>query len=149
MPGQARKSHRKLFAAHNFGGKLMPVFIEVKNLTVDFNGLKTLNKVNLNINEGEIVGVLGKSGSGKTILMHVLRGTESFENISGEVIYHLARCKECGYTELPSKTGQKCPVCEEPLEAFEADFIKLSFYDPIRKDITKKIAIMLQRTFAL
>ncbi len=127
----------------------MPVFIEVKNLTVDFDGLKTLNKVNLNINEGEIVGVLGKSGSGKTILMHVLRGTESFENISGEVIYHLARCKKCGYIELPSKTGQKCPVCEETLEAFEADFIKLSLYDPIRKDISKKIAIMLQRTFAL
>ena len=127
----------------------MPVFIEVKNLTVDFDGLKTLNKVNLNINEGEIVGVLGKSGSGKTILMHVLRGTESFENISGEVIYHLARCKKCGYIELPSKTGHKCPVCGEMLEAFEADFIKLSLYDPIRKDISKKIAIMLQRTFAL
>ena len=127
----------------------MPVFIEVKNLTVDFDGLKTLNKVNLNINEGEIVGVLGKSGSGKTILMHVLRGTESFENISGEVIYHMARCKKCGYIELPSKTGQKCLVCEETLEAFEADFVKLSLYDPIRKDISKKIAIMLQRTFAL
>ncbi|MHB8101658.1 MAG: methyl coenzyme M reductase system, component A2 [Methanosarcina sp.] len=127
----------------------MPVFIEVKNLTVDFDGLKTLKNVNLNINEGEIVGVLGKSGSGKTILMHVLRGTESFENISGEVIYHLARCKKCGYIELPSKTGQKCLFCEETLEAFEADFIKLSLYDPIRKDISKKIAIMLQRTFAL
>ena len=35
------------------------------------------------------------------------------------------------------------------LEAFEADFVKLSLYDPIRKDISKKIAIMLQRTFAL
>ncbi len=127
----------------------MPVFIEVKNLTVDFDGLKTLNKVNLNINEGEIVGVLGKSGSGKTILMHVLRGTESFENISGEVIFHLARCEKCGYVDRPSKTGHKCPVCGEMLEAFEADFIKLSLYDPIRKDISKKIAIMLQRTFAL
>jgi methyl coenzyme M reductase system subunit A2 len=127
----------------------MPVFIEVKNLTVDFDGLKTLNKVNLNINEGEIVGVLGKSGSGKTILMHVLRGTESFENISGEVIYHMARCKKCRYIELPSKTGQKCLFCEETLEAFEADFVKLPLYDPMRKDISKKIAIMLQRTFAL
>ena len=67
----------------------MPVFIEVKNLTVDFDGLKALKNVSLNINEGEVVGILGKSGSGKTILMHVLRGTESFENISGEVIYHL------------------------------------------------------------
>jgi len=127
----------------------MPVFIEVKNLTVDFDGHKALKNVNLSINEGEIVGILGKSGSGKTILMHVLRGTESFENISGEVIYHLSRCPKCGYIERPSKTGQKCPVCGEGLEAFEADFVKLSLYDPIRKDITKRIAIMLQRTFAL
>jgi len=131
------------------GGKCMPVFIEVKNLTVDFDGLKALKNVNLNINEGEVVGILGKSGSGKTILMHVLRGTESFENISGEVIYHLARCEKCGYIERPSRVGQKCLVCGEILESFEADFVKLSLYDPIRKDITKRIAIMLQRTFAL
>ncbi|HEY3361300.1 MAG TPA: ABC transporter ATP-binding protein, partial [Methanosarcina sp.] len=42
----------------------MPVFIEVKNLTVDFDGHKALKNVNLSINEGEIVGILGKSGSG-------------------------------------------------------------------------------------
>ena len=41
----------------------MPVLIEVKNLTVDFDGLKALKNVSLNVNEGEIVGVLGKSGS--------------------------------------------------------------------------------------
>ena len=108
-----------------------------------------LKDVNLSINEGEIVGVLGKSGSGKTILMHVLRGTESFKTISGEVINYLDCCKNCRYIDCSSKAGQKCPVCGEMLEAFEADFIKLSPYDPIRKDITKRIAIMLQRTFAL
>jgi methyl coenzyme M reductase system subunit A2 len=127
----------------------MPVFIEIKNLNVDFDGLKALKNLNLSVNEGEIVGVLGKSGSGKTILMHVLRGTETYENISGEVIYHLARCKKCGFIERPSMANQKCLVCGEILETFEADFIKLSLYDPIRKDITKRIAIMLQRSFAL
>lgn len=127
----------------------MQVFIEVKNLTVDFDGLSALKNVNLSINEGEIIGVLGKSGSGKTILMLVLRGTTPFENISGEVIYHLARCEKCGYIDRPSKTGQKCPVCGAKLEAFEADFVKLSVYDPIRTDIVKRIAIMLQHTFAL
>lgn len=127
----------------------MPVFIEIRNLTVDLNGIKVLKDVNLSINEGEIVGVLGKSGSGKTILMHVLRGTESFENTSGEVIYYLARCNKCRYIDCPSTTGQKCPACGGMLEAFEADFIKLSPYDPIRKNIAKRIAIMLQRTFAL
>jgi len=61
----------------------------------------------------------------------------------------LSHCEKCGYIERPSKIGTKCPVCGETLEAFESDFVKLSLYDPIRKDITKKIAIMLQRTFAL
>jgi methyl coenzyme M reductase system subunit A2 len=127
----------------------MSIFIEVKNLTVDFDGVKALKNVSLTINEGEVVGILGRSGSGKTILMHVLRGTESFDNISGEVIYHLASCEKCGYIERPSKVGQKCPVCSEELLAFEADFVKLSLYDPLRKEIAKRIAIMLQRTFAL
>ena len=127
----------------------MQVFIEVKNLTVDFDGLNALKNVNLSINEGEIIGVLGKSGSGKTILMLVLRGTTFFENISGEVIYHLARCEKCGYIDRPSKTDQKCPVCRMRLEAFEADFVKLSVNDPIKTDIVKRIAIMLQHTFAL
>ncbi len=149
MLKQARKNHHKVIYSSQFGGELMPVFIEIKNLNVDFEGLKALKNINLSINEGEIVGVLGKSGSGKTILLHVLRGTESYKNISGEVIYHLARCKKCGYIERPSMKNQKCPVCGEIFEAFEADFIKLPLYDPIRKDISKRIAIMLQRSFAL
>jgi methyl coenzyme M reductase system, component A2 len=127
----------------------MSLFIEIKNLTVDFRGLKALKNLNLSINEGEIVGILGKSGSGKTILMHVLRGTEFFENISGEVIYHLARCTNCGCIGLPSKVGYKCSDCGDKLESFEADFVKLPLYDSVRKDVVKKIAIMLQRTFAL
>src|SRR5208283_3667715 len=149
MLTQAINSHQNVIADHNYGGKFLLVFIEIRNLTVDLNGIKVLKDVNLSINEGEIVGVLGKSGSGKTILMHVLRGTESFENTSGEVIYYLARCNKCRHIDCPSTTGQKCPACGGMLEVFEADFINLSPYDPIRKDIAKRIAIMLQRTFAL
>ena len=87
MLRQVTNIHQNVIIAYNYGGKVVPVLINIKNLTVDIDGLKVLKNVNLSINEGEIVGVLGKSGSGKTILMHVLRGTESFENISGEVIY--------------------------------------------------------------
>ena len=87
----------------------MPVFIEVKNLTVDFDGLKALKNVSLSINEGEIVGVLGKSGSGKTILMHVLRGTESFENISGEVIYPSGPLREVRIRRAPQQDRPEMP----------------------------------------
>ena len=127
----------------------MALFIEIKNLTIQYEGVKVLNNITLDINEGEVVGILGRSGAGKTILMHVLRGVEEYENISGEVIYHLARCGKCGYIEPPSKVGQKCKCGDETLQAYEADFVKLPIHDPQRKEITKRIAIMLQRTFAL
>ncbi|WP_406655783.1 methyl coenzyme M reductase system, component A2 [Methanolobus sp. ZRKC2] len=128
----------------------MAVFIEVKDLSLEFDGVKVLKNINLNINEGEVLGILGRSGSGKTVLMHVLRGVEEYEGISGEVIYHLARCEKCGHVEPPSKVGQECPHCSgETLKSFDADFVKLSLHDSKRRDITKRIAIMLQRTFAL
>ncbi|MDO9518428.1 MAG: ATP-binding cassette domain-containing protein, partial [Methanosarcinaceae archaeon] len=127
----------------------MALFIEIKNLTIEYEGVKVLNNINLDINEGEVVGILGRSGAGKTILMHVLRGVEIYENISGEVIYHLARCDKCGYIEPPSKVGQKCNCSDELLQSYEADLVKLQSHDIHRKEITKRIAIMLQRTFAL
>ena len=127
----------------------MALFIEIKNLTIEYEGVKVLNNINLDINEGEVVGILGRSGAGKTILMHVLRGVEKYESISGEVIYHLARCEKCGYIEPPSKVGQKCECSDENLQSYDADLVKLQTHDIQRKDITKRIAIMLQRTFAL
>ena len=128
----------------------MGLFIEVKNLTINYEGVQVLKNINLSINEGEVVGILGSRGSGKKILMHVLRGVEEYENISGEVIYHLARCDKCGYIEPPSKVGEKCVHCtEETLQPLDVDFVKTSVHDPKRRDVTKRIAIMLQRTFAL
>lgn len=127
----------------------MTLFIEIKDLRVGFDGVDVLKDINLEVNEGEILGILGKSSAGKSILMHVLRGVETFEEISGSVIYHLARCSKCGLIDRPSKAGTKCPRCNSNFESFEADFVKLDIHDPVRRDITRRIAIMLQRTFAL
>ncbi len=53
-------------------------FIEIRDLTVRFGEVVALRNINLVIEEGESVGILGRSGSGKSVLMHVLRGVESF-----------------------------------------------------------------------
>src|SRR5660397_25427 len=127
----------------------MTLFIEIKNLRVGFDGIDVLKDINLDIAEGEIIGILGKSGGGKSIFMHVLRGVDAFDDISGSVIYHLSRCNKCGLIERPSNVGTACPRCNSSLEKLEADFVKLKIYDPLKRDITRKIAIMLQRTFAL
>ncbi|WP_414468989.1 ATP-binding cassette domain-containing protein [Methanobacterium sp. ACI-7] len=63
--------------------------IEVKNLSKNFqiaNGeeIKALKDINLKVNEGEILGIIGMSGSGKSTLLRILRGVESFDE--GEII---------------------------------------------------------------
>lgn len=123
-------------------------FIEIRDLTVRFGDVVALRNINLVIEEGESVGILGRSGSGKSVLMHVLRGVESFPGISGSVIYHVARCRNCRHVEPPSHAGKACR-CGGILEPFDTDFAKLDINDPARRDVVRRIAIMLQRTFAL
>ncbi len=127
----------------------MTLFIEIKDLRVGFDGVDVLKNINLEVNEGEILGILGKSSAGKSILMHVLRGVEAFDDVTGSIIYHLSRCSKCGLIDRPSKVGTACPKCNSSFEKFEADFVKMGIHDPVRRDITRRIAIMLQRTFAL
>lgn len=126
----------------------MPVFIEINNLTMDFGGKAILKDINLTIDEGEVIGIIGRSGAGKTTLMHLLRGIKEHEVTSGEVIYHIAHCS-CGQTEPPSKVGTECPVCGEKMQHIKADLTKLEKHDKVRRSIANRIAIMLQRTFAL
>jgi methyl coenzyme M reductase system subunit A2 len=127
----------------------MSVFIEIKDLTLGFDDVDVLKKINLTINEGESIGILGRSGAGKSILMHVLRGVEEFEKISGQVLYHIAVCEKCGYVEPPRRVGEPCSKCKAELTAKTVDFVTLHIHDPLRKALTRRLAIMLQRTFAL
>jgi len=123
-------------------------FIEIRDLTVRFGDVVALRNINLVIGEGESVGILGRSGCGKSVLMHVLRGVESFPGMSGSVIFHVARCEKCRHVELPGRAGEKCK-CGGVLKPIDADFVTLDINDPLRRDIVNRIAIMLQRTFAL
>ena len=72
--------------------------LEVRNLNVSFKNQKVLQGFNLNIENGEIVGILGKNGAGKTTFFESL-----FRNVkfSGEIILenqHLKR-EQISYLE--------------------------------------------------
>lgn len=48
--------------------------VEIKNLTKNYFNKRALNNLNLNIEDGRVVGILGPNGSGKTTLIKILTG---------------------------------------------------------------------------
>ena len=123
--------------------KTSPI-IEVNNVTVEFDGIKALEKISFELNEGEILGVVGVSGSGKSILLNVLRGSQV--PTAGEVIYNISHCDNCGWLGVPSRAGEECPCCSSKLKLKAVNFWK----EPKeRRLIRDRTAIMLQRSFAL
>lgn len=52
----------------------MKSIIETKNLTKEYKKCTALNQVNLQVNRGEIYGLVGANGAGKTTLLKILTG---------------------------------------------------------------------------
>ncbi len=48
--------------------------LEVKNLTVEFNGVAVLSNVSFEVEKGEIFVIIGPNGAGKTVLFKALLG---------------------------------------------------------------------------
>jgi methyl coenzyme M reductase system subunit A2 len=126
----------------------MSTLVEIRDLTVRYNGKKVLDGVSLDIEEGETIGIIGRSGAGKTVLLNVLRGLDDEIPATGQVIYHTARCAGCGRVEPPSMSGKKCPKCGGSLQPFSYDMNDRSDDATIR-DVASRTAIMIQRTFGI
>ncbi|WP_455280098.1 ABC transporter ATP-binding protein [[Eubacterium] cellulosolvens] len=66
----------------------------INNVTKRFGGLLALNKVNVEVKKGEILGLIGPNGSGKTTLFNVISGfypaTEGTIEFKGENITNLS-----------------------------------------------------------
>ncbi|MGB6681563.1 MAG: ABC transporter ATP-binding protein [Candidatus Bathyarchaeia archaeon] len=66
----------------------------INNVTKMFGGIRALNKVNVEVKKGEILGLIGPNGSGKTTLFNVISGiypaTEGTIEFKGENITNLS-----------------------------------------------------------
>ncbi len=61
----------------------MTNMLEVNNIakeyTIGTEKIRALDGVSFNVNEGEIVGLIGRSGGGKSTLLNIVRGFEAFD----------------------------------------------------------------------
>jgi methyl coenzyme M reductase system, component A2 len=122
-------------------------FISVQDLCMEFDDTRVLNKVSFEIPEGEIMGVIGRSGAGKSVLMHLLRGIEQ-PPTKGSVVYHMAACDRCTFMDVQSRAGKKCPECGGELVAVDVDLWNEKS-NGMKHRVMNRTAIMFQRTFAL
>ncbi len=68
----------------------MRTMLKIKDLKISYGKLRVLKGVNLEIREGERMGVIGESGTGKTTLaLSIMRliGENGSANLGGEILY--------------------------------------------------------------
>ena len=59
---------------------LMNPIIYLKNVTITQSGVNILSEINLSINKGEFIYLIGKTGVGKSSLLKILYGDIPVEN---------------------------------------------------------------------
>ena len=103
--------------------------LEVKNLSLTYNdstlfGKKSsfdaLHNVNIHIDNGEILGIVGESGCGKSTLAKAVLGIVENADLSGEIIHYTKRpqmiFQDPAGSLNPAKTIEW--IMEEPLKIF-------------------------------
>ena len=57
--------------------------LEMKKISKDFFGNQVLSDINLTLNEGEVIGLVGENGAGKSTLMRILFGSTMIHETGG------------------------------------------------------------------
>ncbi len=73
------------------------ILLEMQNITKIFPGVKALDNVNLQVEEGEIHALVGENGAGKSTLMNVLSGIYPYGSYEGKILYN---GQECRFTNI-------------------------------------------------
>ena len=57
--------------------------LEMHDITKDFNGVKAIDGIHLQVRRGECVGLCGENGAGKSTLMKVLSAVLPLRDVVG------------------------------------------------------------------
>jgi len=61
------------------------IVLEINNLTMQFGGLTAVNRFDMEVSEGEIVGLIGPNGAGKTTIFNMISGV--YRPTGGKILF--------------------------------------------------------------
>ncbi|WP_026527581.1 multiple monosaccharide ABC transporter ATP-binding protein [Butyrivibrio sp. VCD2006] len=88
------------------------ILLEMKNITKTFPGVKALDNVNLQVEEGEIHALVGENGAGKSTLMNVLSGIYPYGTYEGDIIYD---GNVCQFGDIKDSEGKGIVIIHQEL----------------------------------
>jgi len=107
--------------------------VDIRNLTVDYQGVKALDNVSLAVNNNDFLGIIGPNGAGKTTLFACMLGI--LNNYKGEINFYgtdikksRKYLKEIGY--VPQK-----PIFEKNFPATVTEIVRLGMKNGSEKQI--------------
>ena len=90
--------------------------LDIKNLKVSYNGLNILKGVNLTLNKGDSLAVIGETGAGKTTLALSIMGLID-GHCTGEILYQGINLLALAEEELRLLRGRKIAMVFQDVEA--------------------------------
>ena len=88
------------------------ILLEMKNITKTFPGVKALDNVNLQVEQGEIHALVGENGAGKSTLMNVLSGVYPFGSYEGDIVYD---GNVCQFNQIKDSEGKGIVIIHQEL----------------------------------
>ena len=119
------------------------ILLEMKNIIKTFPGVKALNDVNFQVEEGEIHALVGENGAGKSTLMNVLSGIYPYGTYEGDIIYD---GKVCHFSNIKDSEKQGIVIIHQELALVPEMTIGENMY--LGNEQGHKLAINWNKTYS-
>ena len=124
--------------------------LEIKNLSLKISDEKILKNINFELKEKEIISIIGKSGSGKTMLSKMIMGLKNKNmQIEGEILFKDNNIFDFSEEDLRKYRGEGIGyITQNPLNVFlPFQKIKTTFLETYlsHKNISKNEVIELAK----
>ncbi len=119
--------------------------IRIENLTVGFGAKNVIDGLNLEVRRGEIMGLVGASGGGKTVLLRALLGLIAKKSGRIEV---LGRLLEARSEDERRQIGRRCGTLFQQGALFSSLNVRENLMLPMQEQLTGSAAFLSEIAIA-